>query len=101
MRYHGANGTALPGQRCVLDAIQLLVCDLLHTTHLNHWTLVSMEYSKAYVDCLTALRRQLRKEQGLTIHLEETDAIPRMLVASLRSSEAETRALCERLVELR
>lgn len=59
-----------------------------------------MEYSKAYFDCLTALRRRLRQEQGLTIRLDETDAIPRMLVASLRSSEAETRELGERLAAL-
>lgn len=59
-----------------------------------------MEYSKAYFDCLTALRRRLRQEQGLTIRLDEADAIPRMLVASLRSSEAETRELGERLAAL-
>jgi len=56
-----------------------------------------MEYSKAFFDCLTALRRQLRQEQGLTIRLDEPDALPRMLVASLNSAVAETRELGERL----
>lgn len=59
-----------------------------------------MEYSKAFFDCLTALRRQLRQEQGLTIRLDEADALPRMLVASLNSTAAETRELGERLAAL-
>lgn len=59
-----------------------------------------MEYSKAYFDCLTALRRRLRQEQSLTIRLDEADAIPRMLVASLSSTDAETRELGKRLAAL-
>ncbi len=59
-----------------------------------------MEYSKAFFDCLTALRRRLRQEQGLTLRLDEVDAIPRMLAASLGAEDAETRELGKRLAAL-
>jgi len=56
-----------------------------------------MEYNKAFIDCLGALRRRLKQEQGLEIRFNETGAIPRMLAASQQSNDPETRALAERL----
>jgi len=66
----------------------------------SHALEVSMEYNKAFLDCLTALRRQLRQEQGLSIRFNEPDAVPRMLAASARSEQAETRELGQRLAAL-
>ncbi|MCD4866481.1 hypothetical protein [Pseudomonas sp. PLB05] len=59
-----------------------------------------MEYNKAFFDCLGALRRRLRQEQGMVIRFDEAEAVPRMLAASQASDDPETRELGERLARL-
>ncbi|WP_273534929.1 hypothetical protein [Pseudomonas sp.] len=46
------------------------------------------------------IRRQLRQELGLDIHISESDAVPRMLECCAQSMNAETRALGEHLGEV-
>lgn len=58
-----------------------------------------MELNKAVLDCMQALRRRLRDELAVDIRLSQTDAIPAMLAACLRSSDPETRSLGQRLAE--
>ncbi|HLD68761.1 MAG TPA: hypothetical protein VJA19_22310 [Pseudomonas sp.] len=58
-----------------------------------------MELNKAVLDCMQALRRRLRSELAVDIRLSQPDAIEAMLVACLRSSDMETRALGQRLAQ--
>ena len=50
-----------------------------------------MELNKAVIDCMRALRRRLRDEQQLDIHLNQPDAVVEMLAASMRSNDELTR----------
>ncbi|WP_187671228.1 hypothetical protein [Zestomonas carbonaria] len=59
-----------------------------------------MELTKAVLDCMQALRRRLREEQGVDIRLSQPGAIKAMLTACAESQVDETRALGERLGEL-
>lgn len=59
-----------------------------------------MELNKAVLDCMRSLRRRLREEMSLDIHLNQPDAVEAMLLACLRSDDADTRALGVRLAEL-
>lgn len=58
-----------------------------------------MELNKAVLDCMQALRRRLRSELAVDIRLSQPDAIEAMLVACLRSSDMDTRALGQRLAQ--
>lgn len=59
-----------------------------------------MELNKAVLDCMRALRRRLRDELAVDIHLNQPDAVEAMLLACMRSSEQATRELGIRLAEL-
>ncbi|RRV66530.1 hypothetical protein EGI99_16895 [Stutzerimonas stutzeri] len=56
-----------------------------------------MELNKAVIDCMRALRRRLRDEQQLDIHLNQPDAVAAMLAASMRSNDELTRELGRQL----
>ncbi|MBC7201303.1 hypothetical protein ACX1DW_22720 [Stutzerimonas sp. KH-1] len=56
-----------------------------------------MELNKAVIDCMRALRRRLRDEQQLDIHLNQPDAVVAMLAASMRSNDELTRELGRQL----
>jgi len=56
-----------------------------------------MEFNKAVLDCMQALRRRLREEQQLDIRLSQPDAITAMLTACLGSSDETTRDLGRQL----
>ncbi|WP_375741507.1 hypothetical protein [Pseudomonas boanensis] len=59
-----------------------------------------MELTKAVLDCMQALRRQLRDEQSVDIRLSQPDAIQSMINACAESQLEATRALGERLSTL-
>lgn len=59
-----------------------------------------MEFSKAMIDCMQMLRRKLRTEQDLVIHLNDPQAIEQMLAACALSNDPVTRALGDQLVTL-
>lgn len=56
-----------------------------------------MEFNKALLDCMQALRRRLRDEQQLEIRLSQPDAIAAMLDACLVSDDELTRELGQQL----
>lgn len=56
-----------------------------------------MELNKNLLDCMQTLRRRLRKELGVDIHLDNPDAIQLMLETSHLSSSEEVHALCQQL----
>ncbi|MDH4584697.1 hypothetical protein E8F20_22815 [Pseudomonas sp. BN415] len=59
-----------------------------------------MELTKAVLDCMQTLRRQLREEQAVDIRLSQPDAILSMLNACADSQRATTRELGEHLSSL-
>lgn len=59
-----------------------------------------MELTREILACMQHIRRQLRKELALDIHISDRDAVPRMLECCAQSTSAETRALGEHLGEL-
>ncbi|MCW3148311.1 hypothetical protein N8H22_06790 [Stutzerimonas stutzeri] len=59
-----------------------------------------MELNKAVLDCMRNLRRRLRDEQQLDIHLDQPDAIITMLSGCLRSTDEQTRELGRQLARL-
>lgn len=59
-----------------------------------------MELNKAMLDCMRALRRQLRIERGLDIHLDRPDAVAAMLAASREHASPTLQAIGQRLAEL-
>ena len=59
-----------------------------------------MELTRDILACMQDIRRQLRKEQALDIHISESDAVQRMLQGCADSPNAPTRALGVRLSEL-
>jgi len=59
-----------------------------------------MEMNKALIDCMQLLRRRIRNELGIDIHLHQADAIEALLMASHTSRDPQTHALGERLAEL-
>jgi hypothetical protein len=59
-----------------------------------------VELTREILACMQHIRRQLRKEFALDLHLGESDAVPRMLELCAQSTSAETRALGEHLGEL-
>ncbi len=61
---------------------------------------LAVELTRDILACMQLIRRQLRKEFALDIHLGESDAVPRMLECCAQSVNAETRALGEHLGEL-
>ncbi|MBS7663759.1 hypothetical protein I0D00_17680 [Pseudomonas lalucatii] len=56
-----------------------------------------MELNRELLNCMTALRRRLREEQALDIHLNQADALDAMLCACLASNDEDTRRLGQRL----
>ncbi|MBE7376364.1 hypothetical protein [Pseudomonas lopnurensis] len=56
-----------------------------------------MELNKAVLDCMRSLRRRLRDEQQLDIHLNQPDAITAMLAGCMRSNDELTRDLGRQL----
>ncbi|EWC42929.1 hypothetical protein GFL09_01750 [Pseudomonas stutzeri] len=56
-----------------------------------------MELNKAVIDCMKSLRRRLREEQQLDIHLNQPDAVSAMLAACMRSDDELTRDLGRQL----
>ena len=52
-----------------------------------------MELNKAVIDCMRSLRRRLRDEQQLDIHLNQPDAVTAMLAGCMRSNDELTREL--------
>lgn len=59
-----------------------------------------MELTKAVLDCMQSLRRQIREEQALDIRLSQPDAIQQMLKACAESRREAVISLGERLSEL-
>lgn len=59
-----------------------------------------MELTKAVLDCMQSLRRQIREEQALDIRLSQPDAIQQMLKACAESRRETVISLGERLSEL-
>ncbi|MFC5699184.1 hypothetical protein ACFPU0_27080 [Pseudomonas sp. GCM10022186] len=59
-----------------------------------------MELTKAVLDCMQTLRRQLREEQAVDIRLSQPDAILCMLGACAESRRDATRELGEHLSRL-
>ncbi|AOE87253.1 hypothetical protein [Pseudomonas sp. TCU-HL1] len=59
-----------------------------------------MELTKAVLDCMQALRRQLREEQAVDIRLSQPDAVLSMLNACAESQHDATRELGEHLSSL-
>ena len=59
-----------------------------------------MELNKTLIDCMRALRRRLRDEQQLDIHLDQADVITAMLAGCLRSGDEQTRELGRQLAIL-
>ncbi len=59
-----------------------------------------MELNKAIIDCMRQLRRRLRDEQRLDIHLDQPDAVAAMLAACLHSADDATQALGRQLASL-
>ena len=59
-----------------------------------------MEMNKALIDCMQLLRRRVRNEQGIDIHLHQPDAVEALLMASRTSRETQTYQLGERLAQL-
>jgi len=57
----------------------------------------SMELNKAVIDCMRSLRRRLRDEQQLDIHLNQPDAVSAMLTGCMRSNDELTRELGRQL----
>ncbi|MGE4405274.1 hypothetical protein [Pseudomonas sp.] len=56
-----------------------------------------MELNKAVIDCMRSLRRRLRDEQQLDIHLNQPDAVTAMLAGCMRSNDELTRDLGRQL----
>ena len=56
-----------------------------------------MELNKAVIDCMRSLRRRLRDEQQLDIHLNQPDAVSAMLAGCVRSNDELTRELGRQL----
>jgi len=56
-----------------------------------------MELNKAVIDCMRSLRRRLRDEQQLDIHLNQPDAVSAMLAGCMRSNDELTRELGRQL----
>lgn len=59
-----------------------------------------MELTKAVLDCMQVLRRQLREEQAVDIRLSQPDAVLSMLNACAESQRDATRELGEQLSSL-
>lgn len=59
-----------------------------------------MEMSKAVINCMQLLRRRVRNELGIEIHLHQPDAIAALLMASRTARDPETCALGEQLASL-
>lgn len=58
------------------------------------------QFNRGTLDCLTALRRRIKQDLGVTIRLAEPDAVERMLALSTASDSAEMRELGARLMGL-
>ncbi|MCQ4296913.1 hypothetical protein NAU58_15130 [Pseudomonas stutzeri] len=56
-----------------------------------------MELNKAVIDCMRSLRRRLRDEQQLDIHLNQPDAVSAMLTGCMHSNDELTRELGRQL----
>ncbi|WP_278397871.1 hypothetical protein [Stutzerimonas kunmingensis] len=56
-----------------------------------------MELNKAVIDCMRSLRRRLRDEQQLDIHLDQPDAVTAMLAGCMSSNDELTRELGRQL----
>ncbi|GIZ11099.1 hypothetical protein [Pseudomonas sp. NCCP-436] len=59
-----------------------------------------MELTREVLDCMKALRRRLRQELDLEIHLNQPDAIICLFAGSQQCLDEETRRLGLRLAEL-
>lgn len=55
------------------------------------------QFNRGTLDCLTALRRRIKQDLGVTIRLAEPDAVERMLALSTASDSDEMRELGARL----
>ncbi|MGI3131187.1 hypothetical protein ACRSLK_12440 [Halopseudomonas pachastrellae] len=58
------------------------------------------QFNRATLDCMTALRRQLKRSLGVTVRLGDPDAVEHMIGLSRDSSELEIRELGSRLAGL-
>gem|GEM_PF-382902 len=58
------------------------------------------QFNRGTLDCMTALRRRLKQDMGVTIRLAEPDAVERMLQLSNTSEMSEIRELGLRLSTL-
>lgn len=61
---------------------------------------MTVELTKEVLDCMKALRRRLRQELDLEIHLNQPDVITCLFQGSQQCIDAETRRLGQRLAEL-
>jgi hypothetical protein len=59
-----------------------------------------MELNREVLECMKSLRRRLRDELAVDIHLNQQNAISAMLGASQTSTDLDTQALGARLAEL-
>ncbi|GGE31121.1 hypothetical protein GCM10007421_01040 [Halopseudomonas oceani] len=58
------------------------------------------QFNRATLDCMTALRRQIKRTLGVTIRLGDPDAVESMIGLSRDSSSAEIRELGSRLADM-
>ncbi|MEH6566166.1 MAG: hypothetical protein V7756_12630 [Halopseudomonas sp.] len=58
------------------------------------------QFNRATLDCMTALRRQLKRSLGVTVRLGDPDAVESMIGLSRSCAEADIQQLGNRLAEM-
>lgn len=58
------------------------------------------QFNRATLDCMTALRRQIKRTLGVTIRLGDPDAVESMIGLSRDCTSAEIRELGSRLADM-
>lgn len=58
------------------------------------------QFNRATLDCMTALRRRLKQDQGVVIRLGEPDALQRLVAASRDSADEVIKELGSQLAAL-
>ncbi|WP_304641298.1 hypothetical protein [Pseudomonas sp.] len=58
------------------------------------------QFNRVTLDCMTALRRRLKQDQGVVIRLGEPDALQRLVEASQNSADDVIRKLGSQLADL-
>lgn len=58
------------------------------------------QFNRNTLECMTALRRRLKQELGITVRLSDTDAVEHMIRLSKDSREGDVRELGLRLADM-